>query len=91
MMPKNKIGRHMLGKLKLYAGAQHPHQAQAPMPLDAVFGRPAPAGALYVPEPVAKTPRAATPKPAAAPAPDPAIDAGTATAIAELSAPPDAE
>ena len=35
MMPKNKIGRHMLAKLKLFVGAQHPHQAQAPIPLDA--------------------------------------------------------
>src|SRR3954452_22940419 len=74
MMPKNKIGRHMLGKLKLYVGAQHPHQAQAPSPLDAVNGRPAPAGALYVPEPVVKQPRVAA-KPAATtaePAPAPA-------------------
>jgi large subunit ribosomal protein L13 len=34
MMPKNKIGRHMLGKLKLYVGSGHPHQAQQPIPLD---------------------------------------------------------
>ena len=33
MMPKNKLGRHMLGKLKLYKGDQHPHQAQQPIPL----------------------------------------------------------
>ena len=96
MMPKNKIGRHMLGKLKLYAGPQHPHQAQAPMPLDAVFGRPAAAGALFAPEPVARQPRStqATPRAEEKPAteaPKPAMDAGTATAIAELSAPPDSE
>ncbi len=30
MMPKNKIGRHMLDKLKIYAGAEHPHSAQSP-------------------------------------------------------------
>src|SRR5215208_4633391 len=59
MMPKNKIGRHMLGKMKLYAGPQHPHQAQAPAPLEAVHGRPSPSGALFAPEPVAKAPRAA--------------------------------
>lgn len=30
MLPKNKLGRAMLKKLKLYAGPQHPHQAQLP-------------------------------------------------------------
>jgi large subunit ribosomal protein L13 len=30
MMPKNKLGRHMLSKLKVYAGAEHPHSAQSP-------------------------------------------------------------
>lgn len=30
MMPKNKLGRKMLKKLKLYPGAAHPHQAQNP-------------------------------------------------------------
>ena len=34
MMPKNKIGRHMMGKLKLFVGPRHPHQAQGPIPLD---------------------------------------------------------
>ncbi|QDV67774.1 50S ribosomal protein L13 [Rosistilla carotiformis] len=33
MLPKNKIARHMLNKLKIYAGAEHPHQAQQPQPL----------------------------------------------------------
>jgi large subunit ribosomal protein L13 len=33
MLPKNKIGRHMLAKLKIYAGSEHPHQAQNPKPL----------------------------------------------------------
>jgi len=32
MLPKNKIGRHMLSKLKIYEGAEHPHQAQNPQP-----------------------------------------------------------
>ncbi|MCA9075695.1 MAG: 50S ribosomal protein L13 [Planctomycetaceae bacterium] len=31
MLPKNKLGRHMLKKLKLYAGPNHPHQAQEPV------------------------------------------------------------
>lgn len=34
MLPKNKIGRHMLAKLKLYAGSEHPHQAQQPQVLE---------------------------------------------------------
>src|ERR1700761_7774881 len=63
MMPKNKIGRHMLGKLKLYAGGQHPPQAQAPTPLDAVSGRPAPSGAIYVAKPAPKAPRPAASRP----------------------------
>jgi len=32
MLPKNKLGRVMLGKLKLFAGTEHPHQAQQPQP-----------------------------------------------------------
>lgn len=30
MLPKNKLGRQMFKKLKVYAGAEHPHQAQKP-------------------------------------------------------------
>ncbi len=30
MLPKNAMGRRMLKKLKLYPGAEHPHQAQQP-------------------------------------------------------------
>ncbi|MDZ7618002.1 MAG: 50S ribosomal protein L13 [Patescibacteria group bacterium] len=30
MLPKNKLGRQMLSKLKVYVGGQHPHQAQLP-------------------------------------------------------------
>jgi large subunit ribosomal protein L13 len=33
MLPKNKIAAHMLGKLKIYRGAEHPHQAQNPQTL----------------------------------------------------------
>ena len=34
MLPKNSLGRKMFGKLKVYAGAEHPHQAQKPEPLN---------------------------------------------------------
>ena len=30
MLPRNRLGRKLLTKLKVYAGAQHPHQAQQP-------------------------------------------------------------
>ncbi|MFT7626262.1 MAG: large subunit ribosomal protein L13, partial [Myxococcota bacterium] len=34
MMPKNKLGRRMLKKLKVYSEAAHPHDAQAPKSLN---------------------------------------------------------
>jgi large subunit ribosomal protein L13 len=34
MLPKNKLGRKMLKKLKVYRGANHPHQAQMPESID---------------------------------------------------------
>jgi large subunit ribosomal protein L13 len=34
MLPKNKIGRKMLSKLKIYTGADHPHGAQEPKPFE---------------------------------------------------------
>ncbi len=40
MLPKTKLGRHMLKKLRLYRGSQHPHQAQQPQPLPAITGFP---------------------------------------------------
>jgi large subunit ribosomal protein L13 len=30
MLPKNRLGRHLFGNLKVYAGAEHPHAAQNP-------------------------------------------------------------
>jgi len=33
MLPKNKLGRKYLKKLKVYAGPDHPHEAQSPKPL----------------------------------------------------------
>lgn len=32
MMPKTPLGRQLLRKLKVYAGAEHPHEAQNPVP-----------------------------------------------------------
>lgn len=34
MLPKNTLGRNMLRKLKVYAGPEHPHQAQQPVPFE---------------------------------------------------------
>lgn len=39
MLPKTTLGRHMLKKLKVYRGADHPHEAQKPKPLDLGAGR----------------------------------------------------
>ena len=33
MLPKNRLGRHLATKLKIYAGPDHPHRAQKPVPL----------------------------------------------------------
>jgi len=34
MLPKNSLGRTMFGKLKVYAGEDHPHTAQQPKVLE---------------------------------------------------------
>ena len=34
MLPKNRIARQQLKKLKVYAGPEHPHQAQHPVPFE---------------------------------------------------------
>ncbi len=34
MLPKNRLGRQLLTKLKVYAGPDHPHAAQSPAPLE---------------------------------------------------------
>lgn len=34
MLPKNRLGRQMAAKLKVYAGADHPHEAQQPKSLE---------------------------------------------------------
>jgi large subunit ribosomal protein L13 len=33
MVPRNRLGRQQMTKLKIYAGSQHPHQAQQPVEL----------------------------------------------------------
>jgi len=39
MLPKSKLGRKMLSKLKIYTGPDHPHQAQQPKPNELVLKR----------------------------------------------------
>jgi large subunit ribosomal protein L13 len=34
MLPKNRLGRRMIKKMKVYASPTHPHQAQQPKPLE---------------------------------------------------------
>ena len=34
MLPKNSLGRQVLSKLKVYAGPEHPHAAQQPVPFE---------------------------------------------------------
>ncbi len=36
MLPKNTLGRQMLGKLRVYAGPEHPHAPQHPRPFDTI-------------------------------------------------------
>jgi large subunit ribosomal protein L13 len=37
MVPRNKLGRQQMTKLKIYAGSSHPHQAQQPQEFKAVL------------------------------------------------------
>jgi large subunit ribosomal protein L13 len=89
MMPKSKLGRHMMDKLKLYVGGDHPHQAQCPIPLEALSGRPSSAGALFTAAAVAKasSSASATEQAAAAapPSSEPADQAQAAAVHAESS------
>ena len=34
MMPKNHLSRQLMKRLKIYAGSEHPHAAQAPKAID---------------------------------------------------------
>ena len=40
MLPKNRLGRDMLRKLKVYRGPTHPHQAQQPEPMELLTAAP---------------------------------------------------
>lgn len=39
MLPKTRLGRAMLKKLKIYQGSEHPHVAQQPKPYRITYGR----------------------------------------------------
>lgn len=36
MMPRNRLARKQITKLKVYAGADHPHVAQSPQPMETI-------------------------------------------------------
>ena len=36
MLPHNRLGRQLIKKLKVYAGAEHPHAAQQPVPFEII-------------------------------------------------------
>ena len=46
MLPKGPLGRQMAKKLRVYAGAQHPHEAQSPRPLTILGGAKADSGSV---------------------------------------------
>lgn len=81
MMPKNKLGRHMMAKLKLFAGPSHTHQAQMPITLEPKAGRPAVSGIVLAPPQVVNPPRRRkkAEKPAAATTTAPADSTETAS------------
>lgn len=90
MMPKNKIGRHMMAKLKLVVGPTHEHQAQSPIPLAPLSGRPTASGLLVAPPRVVNPPKRKQKnnKPAPAPVVADALTAEPAApAQAETAAP----
>lgn len=37
MLPHNRMGRHLMRKLRVYAGPEHPHDAQSPKPIEEVI------------------------------------------------------
>jgi large subunit ribosomal protein L13 len=39
MLPKSRMGRNILGKLKIYRGEQHPHGAQQPKKMELVTAK----------------------------------------------------
>ena len=40
MLPKNRLGRQMLRKVRIYAGPEHPHSGQDPKPYEVTSSRP---------------------------------------------------
>src|SRR5437899_3656223 len=80
MLPKNRLGRQIFGKLAVYEGPDHPHQAQQPAPLR--IGEIPKWEGLPAPRP----PRAPAPKPA--PKPRAKAKAATAKGRAAASAKP---
>ncbi len=62
MLPKNSLGRAMASKLQVYAGAEHPHQAQKPEPLS--LGQTPKWEGLPKPKPKPKAVEGPAPKPA---------------------------
>jgi large subunit ribosomal protein L13 len=74
MMPKSKMGRHMMSKLKLYSGDQHPHQAQQPIALEPLNGRVTAAGLIPARKPSPKAQKAVASAPVEPSSPAPASD-----------------
>src|SRR5712692_8158970 len=66
MLPKNRLGRQMITKLKVYAGPDHPHAAQMPQPLE--LGAVPPWTGLPEPKPAPEPRRKAEAAPKAKPA-----------------------
>ncbi len=66
MLPKNRLGRQMITKLKVYAGPDHPHSAQTPQPL--ALGAVPPWTGLPEPKPAPEPARKAEPATKAKPA-----------------------
>jgi len=63
MMPKNTIGRHMLGKLSWSSATTHDHQAQNPIPLAPLSGRPTRRPAPLEHPPMPPKPKVEKPEP----------------------------
>ena len=83
MLPKNKQGKHMLSRLKLYAGEEHPHQAQVNAPKGATTIAEKPKAAPKTEKPKAEPVAETAPAPeAVVESPGPAVDA-----VAETAAP----
>lgn len=65
MLPHNRLGRALHGHLKVYAGAEHPHQAQVNGPPQPALSQPPPEGRIRRRAGASRRPPAATPVAAA--------------------------